>query len=155
MTTDTCFQHQLARLHANYSEMYDQAKGQLRKRPLLLAALYLKDAVRIGLTSLSGAALCVPIFWFWAAVSDLGSIQQAMAEPIDSGAVWVQAGSFFVLLFSISLGWAICRGDFGRSHSARLHADTQLLFTQAVAQSVKDRLDKQACPICSGNRPPQ
>jgi hypothetical protein len=150
MSTDIGFQQQMAQLHASYGAMYDKAQTQLRKRPVLAAALYLKDALRMGVSSLGGAALCVPLAWFWGAVSDMGSIQKAMVAPVDSAAVWASAGTLFTVLFSMQLGWLILRGNFGRSYDARIHADAQLLFTQEVARHAALKAEAMRnCPHCS------
>jgi hypothetical protein len=154
MSTNANIHSQLAHLHATYNSMFDQADAQLRKRPVLSAALYLKDVVRMGVSSLGGAALCVPAFWFWGAVSDLGSIQKAMVAPIDSAAVWANAQSFFILLFLMQMGLLVFRGGFGRSRDTRLHADTQLLFALAVAQrSTSDQPDEPGCSHCRCKHP--
>lgn len=146
----------MAPRNASYSAMYDRADAQLRQRPLLSAALYLKDAVHIGLSSLGGAALCVPVMWFWGAVSDLGTIQKAMATPVDSAAIWSNASALFVVMFVLLLGLSMFRGQFGRSRNARLHADAQLLFVLAVAQgTATDKSVGQPCPHCGSAGLPQ
>jgi hypothetical protein len=154
MSTTANIHSQLAHLHATYNSMYDQADAQLRKRPVLSAALYLKDVVRMGVSSLGGAALCVPAFWFWGAVSDLGSIQKVMVAPIDSAAVWANAQSCLILLFLIQMGLLVFRGGVGRSRDTPQHADTQQHISLAVAQrSTPDQPHELGCPHCRCKHP--
>jgi hypothetical protein len=141
MTSTTLLQHELEKLDAKYAEAFARADACLRTRRVLLAALYLKDLLRIGFSAAGTAALLVPVLWFWGVVSDMGAAQQAMAAPIDSAAVWQTARALFVVSFAIMLGLALFRGQLGRSRTARTHADAQLLYAHAAGHT-------GTCPQC-------
>jgi len=148
MAPDTRFQHEINQLHSRYGEEYDRADAQLRKRPVLLAALYLKDAIRVSISCFGNAALCVPVAYFWGAMYDFGAVQKALAVPVESAALWSHVESLFTLVFFLTLGVAVLRGEFGRARSERLHAEAQMLFTRAtvLAGGSDTAADRPACP---------
>jgi len=150
LDSNTHFRHEINQLHARYGAAYDRADEQLRRRPVLLAALYLKDVVHMGLTCLGSTALCVPALWFWGAVSDFGSVQKALAAPVDSAALWGHAEAIFVVVFVMLLGLSIFRGGLGRSRSARVHAEAQLLFASAPSPGDHGATAKLS-PDCTQN----
>lgn len=125
---------ELEELCAFYAEAYQAADEVLRSRPMLLAALYARDALGLLCESVAGAAFAMMFLYFVVVMQDLSALQAILGDSVDPLAARNTAIDLFRLLFVLQAAVMLVLGRIGRSRARYVHAHAELLFTARLVE---------------------